>query len=227
MPYTANKPGAVPDPEALRARIPGWGADLDPAVRPAFPREQPGIETGAHWTLPEQQDGAPAREKSVEHERVTPVFGTAQPLRGVSGAIRRLAYDKYSEGQAAHWLLLVAGDRVESAGAHLRSFLTTRPDDPITQSGILGERGRRPVQSRRQPGRVDMKHAWIDPILVVGPWVLAAVVVVQAGRLVLRPLKRGWVRDAATRAGSRHPFRYAVASARLGSTQPARGKWQV
>ena len=49
-----------------------WGfpvvdADLDPADRPAFPREQPGIPTGAHWKIPEQQPvhGA-SRERSGE-----------------------------------------------------------------------------------------------------------------------------------------------------------------
>ncbi|MHC2999361.1 hypothetical protein [Microbacterium sp. HJ5] len=190
MPYTAQKPGRVPDPDELRARIPGWGADLDPEDRPAFPREQPGIATGAHWTMPEQQSWASAREKSVEHERLTPVFGTAQPLHGVAGAIRRYAYDRYSEGQTAHWLLLIVGDRVDSAGAHLRSFLTTRPDDPVTQSGILGERGRRPIASRLRPGRIDQKHAWLDPILVLGPWVLTAVLVFRVGRLIVRPLSR-------------------------------------
>lgn len=190
MPYTSDKPGAAPDYDALRARIPGWGADVDPADRPAFPREQPGIVTGAHWDLPEQQPvHGPARERSVEHERLTPVFGTAQPLHGISGAIRRYAYDRYSEGQTAHWLLLIVGDRVESAGAHLRSFATRRPDDPITQSGVLGERGRHPVSSRLQPGRIDLKHAWIDPILVVGPWVLVAVLAFRAGRGILRPAR--------------------------------------
>lgn len=191
MPYTSDKPGGAPDPEALRARIPGWGADLDPADRPAFPREQPGIPTGAHWRLPEQQQTkGQRRERSVEHERLTSVFGTAQPLHGVSGAIRRYAYDTYSEGQAAHWLLLVVGDRVESIGAHLRSFASKRPDDPITQSGVLGERGRRPIASRMRPGRIDMKHAWLDPILVVGPWVLAAVLVVRLGRAIVLPASR-------------------------------------
>ena len=45
---------------------------------------------------------------------MTPVFGTAQPLHGLSGAIRRLAYARFSEGRLAHWLLLVAGDRVDA-----------------------------------------------------------------------------------------------------------------
>ncbi|MFE7844103.1 hypothetical protein ACFUTX_02765 [Microbacterium sp. NPDC057407] len=190
MPYTAEKPGLAPDFEALRSRIPGWGADSDPADRPSFPREQPGIETGAHWDFPEEQPlNGSYRERSVEHQRLTPVFGTAQPLHGVSGAIRRYAYDKYSEGQAAHWLLLVAGDRVEATGAHLRSLVSLRPDNPITETGILGERGRRPVSSRTRPGRVDQKHTWMDPIIVAGPWVLGGVLAFAAGGAILRAVK--------------------------------------
>ncbi len=198
MPYTADKPGQTPDPEELRRRIPGWGADLDPADRPAFPREQPGIETGAHWDLPEPQEHGFGRERSIEHERLTPVFGTAQPLHGLSGAIRRLAYARYSEGQTPHWMLLILGDRVESAGAHLRSLVSKRPDDPITQSGVLGERGRRPFSSRFGRGRVDLKHTWIDPLLVVGPWVLATVVAFRIGRASILPASRR--RNAAPRS---------------------------
>ena len=106
-PYTAGKPALKESTETLRARIPGWGADLDPKDRPAYPREQPGIETGAHWDFPERQEEKWPRERSVEHAFVTPVFGTSTPLKGASGVIRRYAY-KYSEGRAAHWLLLVA-----------------------------------------------------------------------------------------------------------------------
>ena len=186
MPYTADKPGITPSAEALRARIPGWGADLDPADRPAFPREQPGIVTGAHWDLPVQQPDPGQRERSVEHRRLTPVFGTAQPLKGVAGAIRRYAYAKYSEGQAAHWLLLVVGDRVDAATAHVKSFTTLRPDNPLTESGVLGERGRRPVASRVGRGRIDLKHAWLDPLLVFGPWVVTAVVAVRLLRRIVR-----------------------------------------
>ena len=196
MPYTADKPLPAPNTEALRARIPGWGADLDPVNRPAFPREQLGIPTGAHWDLPEQQPEHRPRERSVEHERLTPVFGTAQPLRGLAGRIRRYAYDTYSEGQAAHWLLLVVGDRVDAITAHVRSLFSSRPDEPISQSGVMGERGRRPIASRVTPGRIDLKHAWLDPIIIVGPWLLVAVVVVRAGRMMVRPRGRGGSRRA-------------------------------
>jgi hypothetical protein len=190
MPYTADKPNPPPTADELRARIPGWGADLDPADRPAFPREQPGAVTGAHWDLPEQQPTHRPRERSIEHQRLTPVFGTAQPLHGLAGRIRRFAYDRYSEGQAAHWLLLVLGDRVDAATAHATSLVSRRPDDPVTQSGVLGERGRRPISSRLRPGRVDMKHAWLDPILIVGPWVLAATTVVVAAKAIVRGVAR-------------------------------------
>ncbi len=190
MPYTADKPIPPPDSSSLRERIPGWGADLDPANRPAFPHEQPGIPTGAHWELPEQQPEKQPRERSVEHTRLTPVFGTAQPLHGLSGRIRRFAYDTYSEGQAAHWLLLIVGDRVDAITSHLRSFVSARPDEPISQSGILGERGRRPVASRVAPGRIDLKHTWLDPILVVGPWLLVAYGVFKVGKAIVRPGSR-------------------------------------
>ncbi len=190
MPYTADKPGQTPDPDELRRRIPGWGADLDPADRPAFPREQPGIETGAHWEIPEQQPGGAGRERSIEHRRLTPVFGTAQPLHGLSGVIRRIAYARYSEGQTPHWMLLILGDRVESAGAHVRSLFSRHPDDPFSQSGVFGERGRRPIASRFGRRRVDVKHTWMDPLLVVGPWVVAAVVVFRIARAAFVPASR-------------------------------------
>ncbi|MBW9121825.1 hypothetical protein JNB63_17140 [Microbacterium trichothecenolyticum] len=186
MPYTADKPGSTPTAEELRARVPGWGADLAGADRPAFPREQPGIETGAHWDMPEDQPRSGPREKSVEHERLTPVFGTAQPLHGLAGAVKRYAYDKYSEGQTAHWLLLILGDRIDSTTAHARSLFSRRPDDPLTQSGILGERGHRPFSSRFGRGRADLKHMWLDPLLVFGPWVVTAVTGFVVARWLVR-----------------------------------------
>lgn len=184
MPYTADKPPLPETPDQLRARIPGWGADLDPAVRPQVPRERTDLPTGAHWDLPDRQPETFGRERSIEHEMLTPVFGTAQPLHGVSGWLRRLAYERWSEGRAAHWLVLVAADRVDAAGAHVRSLATLRPDDPVTESGVLSELHRHPVASRR--GRVDVRHQTLDPLIVAGPWVVGALV----GVAVLRALRR-------------------------------------
>lgn len=191
MPYTSDKPGAVPDINELRARIPGWGVDRDPADRPAFPREQPGIVTGAHWDLPAQQPDPGGRERSVEHLRLTPVFGTAQPLHGPVGRIRRYAYSAYSEGQTAHWLLLIVADRLEAGIAHMKSLASRRPDDPVSQSGILGEWDRGAIRSRFGRGRIDLKHTWMDPLVILGPWILAVVIGATAVKRVVRVFRRG------------------------------------
>lgn len=185
-PYVAGKARPKKSAEDLRSQIPGWGADLDPADRPSYPREQPGIETGAHWDFPERQPEKWPRERSVEHAFLPPVFGTSTPPSGVSGVIRRHAY-KYSEGRAAHWLLLIAADRIDAWEHHLRSFATLRPDNPVTETGVLSEFSRGGARSRFGQKRADVNHQWIDPIIVAGPWALATGGLVVAA---LRALKR-------------------------------------
>jgi hypothetical protein len=189
-PYTAGKPTLKESAEQLRARIPGWGADLDPADRPSYPREQPGIETGAHWDFPERQEQQWPRERSVEHAFMTPVFGTSTPPRGASGAIRKYAY-KYSEGRAAHWLLLIAADRVDAWEHHLSSFTTLRPDNPVTETGVLSEFSRHGISSRFGKKRADLNHQWIDPLIIGAPWALAAGGIAAATLKTLRKRRAG------------------------------------
>ena len=169
--YVRDKRTPPPSREELRARIPGWGADLDPADRPSYPKLQYPADTGARWDFPDRQPGSAGRERSIEHAFVTPAFGTAQPLHGVSGAIRRLAYERFSEGRNAHWLLLIVGDRVDAWGAHLRSFATLHPDNPVTETGVLSEFT---ASGTERSGRSDRRHQVIDPLLVAGPWVAGA-----------------------------------------------------
>ena len=69
MAYTQEKPPLTESTEQLRARIPGWGADLDPADRPAVPRERFDLDTGAHWDFPDRQEELAPRERSIEHEQ--------------------------------------------------------------------------------------------------------------------------------------------------------------
>ncbi|GAA1846739.1 hypothetical protein ACFFOM_02035 [Microlunatus capsulatus] len=187
MTYTADHPPLPETPDQLRARIPGWGADLDPADRPSYPRERfdPGA-SGARWDFPERQPELAARERSIEHGMLPPVFGTAQPLHGVSGAIRRHAYRRYSEARSAHWLLLIAADRVDTAGARVRSLASARPDDPVTETGVLGEARRHGWASRAGQHRADVHHQWLDPVLVAGPWLAAGALGWAAVRVVRR-----------------------------------------
>lgn len=191
VPYTADAPHR-PSAEELRARIPGWGADLDPADRPSVPREQ-FLPTGAHWTMPEDQQPQPGqaeRERSIEHARLTPVYGTSVPLRGLSGMIRRHAYRRYSEARAAHWLLLLGADRVDAVESHLVSLLSTRPDNPVTQTGVQSELGRGSLRSRFGQGRADAGHHLLDPVVVAGPWVLAGGAAYGALRFLRRRAAR-------------------------------------
>ncbi len=89
------------------------GADLSPDERPGVPMEQPvGRLTP---TAPEHVDRMKPRW-GVVHRRelaqMTPVFGTAQPLHGVSGLMRRIAYSMH-ETRAKHWMMLLMADRVD------------------------------------------------------------------------------------------------------------------
>ncbi|SES44524.1 hypothetical protein [Lentzea albida] len=187
MTYTSDKPPLPESTDQLRARIPGWGADLDPKDRPSVPKLRwQEDRTGAHWEFPNRQPEKWPRERSIEHEFLAPVFGTSCPPRGASGRIRRLAYRKYSEGRAAHWLLLLAADRVDAWESHLSSFLTARPDNPVTETGVLSEFSRHGVSSRLGQKRADVKHQVLDPVIVAGPWVLAVAVVVTLVRKLLR-----------------------------------------
>lgn len=121
---------AEPDAEAsneLRARrlahILGWGADLDAAKRPAYPKERmpprlPGYRAGP----PLQQLQQVQVLHSTERIGITPLFGSSVPPSGVSGRLRELAF-RYSENDIRHWLILLFADRVnmfEGLGEDLR-----------------------------------------------------------------------------------------------------------
>lgn len=190
-PHVAHRRHPAPSAEELRARIPGWGADLDPADRPSFPRlAWQEDRSGAHWDHPAQQPGGERRERSVEHAQVTPVFGTAQPLHGVSGAVRRVAYRRYSEGRMAHWLLLMAGDRIDAWGARASSLLSGRPDQPLTETGVAAEVTHHGLASRLRSSRTDTRHQLLDPVVVAGPWVAAAAGAVLGARALVRAARR-------------------------------------
>ena len=94
------------------ANIQGWGADLDPAVRPAVPKERtPPRFLDPHNQQPEQQPRPVRVFHSTERPGLTPVFGTSTPPAGVSGMIRAGAF-RFSENDVRHWLMLLFADRV-------------------------------------------------------------------------------------------------------------------
>jgi hypothetical protein len=93
-------------------QIRGHGADSNPTDRPAVPRERTPPRLDVPWEYPEQQPVRVEIFHSTERPGLTPVFGTAVPPAGLSGALRRYAY-RHSENDLRHWLMLLAADRVD------------------------------------------------------------------------------------------------------------------
>jgi hypothetical protein len=193
MPYTSEKPKLAESSDELRARIPGWGVDLDPKDRPSVPKEKFDSDlTGAHWEFPERQPETWPRERSIEHKFLTPVFGTSCPPRGVSGMVRRYAYKRFSEGRAAHWLLLLAADRVDAVESTVQALLTGRPDNPITETGVLSEFSHHGLASRVGQKRADLAHQPLDLLIVAAPWVMAGAIAFAVLQGVSRGRRLAW-----------------------------------
>ncbi|WP_151087002.1 hypothetical protein [Hymenobacter baengnokdamensis] len=93
--------------------LPGWGIDADPDNDPTYPMRQrtPEDHDGYSWVRPTQQPITVEVLHSNERPNVSAVFGTSSPPSGLSGIIRRFAFN-YSENSYLHWLPLLFADRV-------------------------------------------------------------------------------------------------------------------
>ena len=118
------------------SRIPGWGADLDRAKRPAVPMERspPRLE-GLHWEEPVEQARRVEVLHSIERPKITPVYGTSCPPRGLSGWLRRRAFRR-SEGDMRHWLMLLVADRVDVAESVVRDVRRSRGAQAVALVGV-------------------------------------------------------------------------------------------
>lgn len=90
----------------------GWGADLDHANRPMFPRELPSNVTNVRGDVGARQVPSSKVHLSVEHPDLPPVFGNACPPHGLSGLLRDYAY-QFGEAANRHWMTLILADRVD------------------------------------------------------------------------------------------------------------------
>ncbi|HZH74963.1 MAG TPA: hypothetical protein VEY88_02955 [Archangium sp.] len=118
-----------------------WGVDLDMSRRPGVPMmREPQPFPNTRYP-PEQQPGMPASPMHGRtNKQMPPVFGTSTPLRGLSGAIRKLAYS-YPDHYPRHWLLKMLGDRVDSWEYRARKALPVVV--PLAVLGFLTSLGRR------------------------------------------------------------------------------------
>lgn len=199
--YRAATTRARPPMDEVRRAIPGWGVDLN--YRPAEPMEDfdPGA-TNAHWDFPERQPERWEREMSPEHGILPPVFGTACPPRGISGAIRKYAYT-LSEGRSSHWLLLMLADRIDVAESRLESVAQGHPDNVIGETGVLAEFKKHGLRSRVGHHRTDLKHQWMDPLITMAPYAIGGYLLYRAGRAVAGAVAGGDDDDAQWRMAAR------------------------
>jgi hypothetical protein len=92
---------------------PGWALDVDLANNPTYPMRDRHLpeEKGYSWERPSQQPVEVEVLHSNERPNITAVFGTSSPPSGLSGMLRRFAYN-YSESSNMHWVPLILADRV-------------------------------------------------------------------------------------------------------------------
>ena len=103
---TENK---VIDPSQIK----GWGVDADPNNDPTYPmkKRNNGEHAGYSWERPVQQPQSVEVLHSNERPNLSAAFGTSTPPSGLSGMIRRFAFN-YSENSYGHWVPLMLADRV-------------------------------------------------------------------------------------------------------------------
>jgi len=121
------------------SHIEGWGADLDRKDRPAIPMERtPARFIHPHeGKLPQQPENVEILV-STERPGITPIFGTAQPPKGLSGMMRRAAF-KWSENDLRRWLLLLAADRVNVVEGIGEDLAHGKVPNVLAEMGIKAE----------------------------------------------------------------------------------------
>jgi hypothetical protein len=124
----------------LDSQIKGWGVDLDPTRRPAYPKwKTPPDGTGAHWDQPPQQTTEVKIHKSLERPNLTAVFGTACPPKGLSGLMRDYAYGRFNEAQIRHWMILLLADRVDMVEGILEDLSHGHVPNLYKEMGLAAE----------------------------------------------------------------------------------------
>jgi hypothetical protein len=95
------------------SQIKGWGIDADSENDPTYPMKtrNNGEHAGYSWERPPQQPMTVEVLHSNERPNFSATFGTSTPPSGVSGMLRREAFN-FSENSYGHWLPLMLADRI-------------------------------------------------------------------------------------------------------------------
>ena len=142
---------------------PDAGVDLDPSRRPGVPRERAPRPWPFTRYPPVRMEGEPAVPlHGRPGKTMPPMFSTSVPLQGISGRIRALGY-RYPDHKVRHWLLIMAGDRVETAGARLAGLVKMAAPGLLAVAGMRAMGMRRARKLRRRAGNewsTSAREAW-------------------------------------------------------------------
>ena len=125
-------PAAI-DPSSIK----GWAVDADPENDPTYPMQTRTGDShqGYTWARPDQQPESVETLHSNERPNLTSVFGTSSPPSGLSGMIRRRAFD-YSENSYAHWLPLMLADRINMVEGVISDLATGHIPNFFAENGM-------------------------------------------------------------------------------------------
>lgn len=98
----------------VNSQIKGWGVDADSENDPTYPMQH--RKEGSLKYERKNQSLQPIHQEvlhSNERPNVSAVFGTGPEPSGLSGKLRRFAF-QHSENEYSHWLPLLLADRVDA-----------------------------------------------------------------------------------------------------------------
>jgi hypothetical protein len=122
------------------SQVKGWGVDADRGNDPTYPikKRNDGEHEGYSWERPAQQPESVEILHSNERPNVSAAFGTSTPPAGLSGVIRRFAFN-YSESSYGHWLPLMLADRVGVVEGYLEDLARGHVPNVFAERGWKAE----------------------------------------------------------------------------------------
>ncbi|MCB2376811.1 hypothetical protein LGH70_04420 [Hymenobacter sp. BT635] len=160
-------------------QIPGWGVDADPKNDPTYPmRARMNVSQdpdSKHRPASLQSDNT-EKLQSVERPNISAVYGTTVPPSGLSGMIRRAAFN-YSENRYRHWLPLVLADRVNVVEGIIEDLAHGKVPNIFAEKGYP----------------VEMKHnrtAFLTKMGIIGAVTAGAVVWLSSGNKKKKEVRR-------------------------------------
>ncbi|PRD56837.1 hypothetical protein [Sphingobacterium gobiense] len=102
--------------------VKGWGIDADPLNEPTYPMKEGDAEDKITiWERPDQQQASMEVLTSNERATIPAVFGQTIAPQGISGHIRRYAFN-HSESRYRHWIPLLIADRINEIEGIIDDF---------------------------------------------------------------------------------------------------------